>query len=153
MIGLDYSVLEKGRMKEIKKRMSSTNSGFIAVMMDIDDFKKINDTYGHTFGDRVLTIFAKLIVQEVGTDGFAARFGGEEFMIIFDHDNQDFALQILKTLGSKLEEHFQKEQQISVTFSGGLELYSNRKKIDELIMNADNKLYQAKRNGKNQIVC
>lgn len=140
-------------MKEIEKRMGSTNSGFIAVMMDIDDFKKINDTYGHTFGDRVLTTFAKLIVQEVGTDGFAARFGGEEFMIIFDHDNQEFALQILKTLGSKLEEHFQKEQQISVTFSGGLELYSNRKKIDELIMNADNKLYQAKRNGKNQIVC
>lgn len=140
-------------MAEIEKRMQKDNASFIAVMMDVDDFKKINDTYGHTFGDNVLTTFANLIEQEVGTDGFAARFGGEEFMIIFDHDNQTIALQTLHNLSSQLKNHYQKELQLSVTFSGGLELYSSRKKIDELITNADNKLYQAKRNGKNQIVC
>lgn len=139
-------------ISEIEKRMRQDNANFIAVIMDIDDFKQINDTYGHTFGDRVLCTFANFMEEEVGNDGFAARFGGEEFMIIFDHANKDHALNVLNNLSHKLENHFMNESNISITFSGGLELYSNRKKIDELIMNADNKLYQAKRNGKNQIV-
>ena len=140
-------------ISQIEKRMKQDNAHFIAVIMDIDDFKQINDTYGHTLGDRVLCTFAKFMEEEVGTDGFAARFGGEEFMIIFDHADRDKALQVLNNLSNKLESHFMNELNTSITFSGGLELYSNRKKIDELIMNADNKLYQAKRNGKNQIVC
>lgn len=140
-------------ISEIENRMSKDNAHFIAVIMDIDDFKQFNDTYGHTFGDRVLCTFAKFMEEEVGNDGFAARFGGEEFMIIFDHADQDHALQVLNNLSRKLENHFMNELNTSITFSGGLELYSNRKKIDELIMNADNKLYRAKRNGKNQIVC
>jgi len=139
-------------MNAIEKRMMQDHAHFIAVIMDIDDFKQINDTYGHTFGDRVLSTFARFMEEEVGDKGFAARFGGEEFMIIFDHADQEYALQVLNNLKHKLEAHFMNEINTPVTFSGGLELYSNRKKIDELIMNADNKLYQAKRNGKNQIV-
>lgn len=140
-------------MKEIEKRIQADNTAFIAVIMDIDNFKQLNDTYGHSFGDYVLSTFARIMEKEVGEDGFVARFGGEEFMIIYDHDKQEAALQILHNIATELETYFQKEKQISITFSGGLELYSSKKKIDELIVNADNKLYQAKRNGKNQIIC
>lgn len=140
-------------MKEIEKRIQKDHTSFIAVIMDVDNFKSINDTYGHSFGDEVLTTFAQILDKEVDGKGFAARFGGEEFMIIYDHENQEEALQVLHNVATQLETHFQREKHISVTFSGGLEVYSSQKKVDELIISADNKLYQAKQNGKNQIIC
>lgn len=139
-------------MREIDKRMQMDNACFIAIIMDIDNFKMLNDTYGHSFGDKVLAVFAQIMEDEVGEDGFAARFGGEEFMIICDHNNREAALQMLHKIAQRLEEYHQEKYQISVTFSGGLELYSSQKKTDELIINADKKLYEAKRKGKNQIV-
>lgn len=139
-------------MREIDKRMQRDNASFIAVIMDIDNFKSFNDTYGHSFGDKVLAAFAQIMAEEVGEEGFAARFGGEEFMIIYDHDNCEEALQMLHRVSKRLEEYHQEKYQMSVTFSGGLEVYSTQKKTDELIINADRKLYEAKRNGKNQIV-
>lgn len=139
-------------MREIDKRMQRDNACFMAVIMDIDNFKMINDTYGHSFGDKVLATFAQIMEDEVGNEGFVARFGGEEFMIIYDHDNYEAALQMLHKISKRLEEYHQEKYQMSVTFSGGLELYSSQKKTDELFINADKKLYEAKRNGKNQIV-
>lgn len=139
-------------MKEIKARIQTENAKFIAVLMDVDNFKGINDTYGHSFGDTVLVTFAQLMEKEVEGKGFAARFGGEEFMIIYDHNDEEEVRKGLHNLAVQLEEYFQKEKQISVTFSGGLELYDSQKKMDELIINADNKLYQAKKSGKNQII-
>lgn len=140
-------------MKEIELRMKRDNSNFIAVILDIDDFKKLNDTYGHTFGDYVLVQFAHIMQKETEGKGFAARYGGEEFMIIFDNMNQSEAVQILENISNKLEECFLKEKQITVSFSGGLETYSVGNKIDELIKRADSKLYEAKRRGKKQVIC
>lgn len=139
-------------MTELERRMQKDHACFIVVIMDIDDFKMLNDTYGHSFGDKVLATFARILEEEVGEQGFAARFGGEEFMIIYDHDNCEAVLETLHRVSVRLEEYYQKEYQISVTFSGGLELYSSQKKTDELIIDADRKLYEAKRCGKNQIV-
>lgn len=129
-------------MNEIEKRIQTNNVNFIAVIMDVDNFKQINDTYGHSFGDLVLSVFADLLNEEADGKGFAARFGREEFMIIFDHDDQNAAMEALHHLAVQLESHFQRENQISVTFSGGLEVYNSRKKVDELISSADKKLYQ-----------
>lgn len=139
-------------MTELERRMRKDHACFIVVIMDIDDFKMLNDTYGHSFGDKVLATFARILEEEVGEQGFAARFGGEEFMIIYDHDNREAVLETLHRAAVRLEEYHQKEYQISVTFSGGLELYSSQKKTDELIIDVDKKLYEAKRSGKNQIV-
>jgi len=140
-------------ISEIEKRMKSENARFISVIMDIDDFKRLNDTYGHIFGDSVLVTFAKFMQKEVEGKGFAARFGGEEFMIIYDSDDTEAVMKALQNVAKALEEYYQKEKQISVTFSGGMELYNHEQKIDDLIINVDNKLYQAKRNGKKQVVC
>ncbi len=140
-------------MEQMEKRIRQDNISFISVIMDVDDFKKINDTYGHSFGDSVLKTFAGMMAEEVEGNGFAARFGGEEFMMIFDHDDKTAAMQSLENLARRLETYYKEQHQMSVSFSGGLELYSSQKKVDELIINADNKLYQAKRNGKKQVVC
>lgn len=140
-------------IREMEKRMQEDGAKFIAVILDVDNFKGINDTYGHTFGDHVLMEFAHIMEKEVEGKGFAARYGGEEFMLIFDNANQEEAMQILDNISMQLKDYFQKEKQILVTFSGGLEIYSIEKQIDDLIKNADNKLYHAKRNGKNQVVC
>lgn len=139
-------------LREIERRIGQNNSSFVAVIMDIDDFKQINDTYGHTFGDEVLVTFAHHMESEIEGKGFASRFGGEEFMLIYDRDNPEEILLELRCLAAKIEEYYRQKYQIKVTFSGGLELYSSRERLDELIGNADNKLYQAKRNGKNQII-
>ncbi len=140
-------------ISEMEKRMKEDNAKFISVIMDIDDFKRINDTYGHIFGDSVLVTFAEFMKREVEGKGFAARFGGEEFMLIYDSDDTEAVLKALQNVARALEEYYQKEKQISVTFSGGMELYNHEQKIDDLIINVDNKLYQAKRNGKKQVVC
>lgn len=139
-------------IKHIDNRMKKDNACFIAIIMDIDNFKMLNDTYGHSFGDKVLSTFARIMDEEVGEDGFVARFGGEEFMIIYDHSDCEAALQMLHKIADRLDKYHKDKYKVSVTFSGGLELYSSQKKTDELIINADRKLYEAKRNGKNQIV-
>lgn len=140
-------------MNNIEKRMQRDGTSFIAVILDIDNFKSLNDNYGHSFGDHVLVSFAQIMEKEVEGKGFAARYGGEEFMIVFDYNNQEEALRVLNNISKQLEKYFQEEKGISVTFSGGLERYSIEKKIDELIKNADHKLYEAKRNGKKQVIC
>ena len=140
-------------MEQMDKRIRQDGASFIYVIMDIDDFKMINDTYGHSFGDIVLATFAKLMAEEVDGQGFAARFGGEEFMIIFDHDDAAEAMMTLRKLANRLEAYFKDNHHMNVTFSGGLEIYNSQKKVDELINSVDTKLYQAKRNGKKQIVC
>lgn len=140
-------------IRQIETRIKDEDSDFIIVIMDIDDFKRINDTYGHAFGDDVLITFAQIMEYEVRGHGFVARYGGEEFIIIFDYDNQERVMQIMKNISSKLIEHYRKEKNILVTFSGGLVQKNGAIKTDELIIRADNKLYQAKGNGKNQIVC
>lgn len=140
-------------LNQIEKRIRESKKGFIAVIMDVDDFKQINDTYGHSFGDDVLIRFARIMEAEIEGKGFAARFGGEEFMLIYDGGNVEEVLQILHRMAESLEEYYQQKYQITVTFSGGLERYSSIESVDVLIANADDKLYQAKRNGKNQIIC
>ncbi len=139
-------------MKEIDERMQSDEPKFMVVMLDIDNFKGVNDTYGHSFGDKVLVQFARFMKSEVGDKGFASRYGGEEFMIVFDHNNQTDALRTLHNISEQLEAYFLEEKQVALTFSGGLEVYRMGQRRDALIKHADNKLYEAKRNGKNQVV-
>lgn len=140
-------------IEELKKRIRNQESKFTSIIMDIDDFKVINDTYGHMFGDEVLRTFAKLLAEEVEGKGFAARFGGEEFMLVFDGDDQEAVLQSMEKIAEKFENYFQEDKKITITFSAGLEIFRRNTQIDEIIGNADRKLYQAKRSGKKQIIC
>ena len=125
---------------------------FLAALIDIDDFKKINDTYGHVYGDEVLIELARLMRQEIHEIGIVARYGGEEFMFLFENPNRKAAMEVLERIRMGLREYSMKTRKIVITFSGGIEEYQTDGKIDELLRKADRKLYQAKNNGKDQVI-
>ena len=132
--------------------MNMENKHFLAVLIDIDNFKNVNDTYGHVYGDEVLIELARLMKQEIHGKGIAARYGGEEFMILFEEPDRQQALEILERIKKGLGEYSMKTKQITITFSGGMEEYRIEGRIDEIFHNADKKLYQAKSAGKNRVI-
>lgn len=121
------------------------------LVIDIDDFKKINDTYGHTMGDEILKEVAKKIVTNLRMEDTACRIGGEEFAIIFPQSNEVQALNAAKKLLEAC-----RSIQISekpVTISGGLVSFPDKvNRMEDIYDFADRALYTAKNSGKNQIV-
>jgi diguanylate cyclase (GGDEF)-like protein len=118
-------------------------------MMDIDFFKKVNDTYGHDGGDIVLKKIAAILKQHVGSDGFVSRFGGEEFCVYLDRAAEhDYFEEIRKTVESA--EIDLREKTISVTISIGA-VCSKDADIDAMIKKSDELLYEAKSNGRNRV--
>ncbi len=120
------------------------------VLFDIDDFKLVNDTRGHLFGDRVLTGFAEMVRPMIrGGDSFG-RYGGEEFLLILPQTNKAGALRIADRIRAAVEDH-RFFGDIRITVSGGLKQYGGGD-AEELIQQADQNLYQAKAAGKNRII-
>lgn len=111
-----------------------------------------NDTYGHVYGDEVLTELARLMKQEIRGKGIAARYGGEEYMLLFETPDRQKALDSLDRIKEGLGAYSMSTRQITITFSGGMEEYRTEGKIDELFRSTDKKLYEAKNGGKNRIV-
>ncbi|HDS16038.1 MAG TPA: GGDEF domain-containing protein [Proteobacteria bacterium] len=125
-------------------------------MFDIDDFKQINDVYGHQAGDQVLREFADIIKEEIRVSEFALRYGGEEFMVVTPGASSNNCHRIMERLRRKvesLEVKFQKHN-LKFTFSAGVAAYPEGMISNQplLIQAADAALYQAKRQGKNKVV-
>ncbi len=137
----------------LKQWMDTEDKHFLVALIDVDNFKNINDTYGHVYGDEVLTELARLMKQEIRGKGIAARYGGEEFMLLFETPDRQKALDSLDRIKEGLGAYSMSTRQVTITFSGGIEEYRTEGKIDELFRSTDKKLYQAKNGGKNQIVC
>lgn len=114
-------------------------------MIDIDFFKKINDTHGHQVGDSVLQEFGRRIRQVLRTDDFAARYGGEEFILLLNHCDVDQAVDIAERIRQKIEDKpFRVDGvDISVTASIGVDTIQafGDKRLDDTIRNADRALY------------
>lgn len=123
-------------------------------MIDIDHFKSVNDTFGHHIGDLVLKRVATLIRDGIGTGDFAARYGGEEFTAVFTDRTLHEVNAVLEKIRRNAEvmEHPELEGR-SVTISIGLHPYVKGMDKEMLISQADACLYQAKRTGRNKIVC
>ena len=138
-------------------RAKRTQTDISLLMLDLDNFKQINDTYGHSCGDLVLRRLGEILKASVRRYDVPVRFGGEEFAVILPATSCWTAVM----LGNRIREQFQNEQfewkdsVFSMTFSGGAASLSTleheRRKIDELIKSADDALYDAKRQGKNAI--
>lgn len=123
-------------------------------VVDIDNFKKINDTYGHQFGDKILESISQIITEQITANDIPARYGGEEFAILmFEHTFEE-AYQIVECIRREVEKmtYVEKMQSVSVTVSIGLKSYSEEMNKDTFFQGADDYLYQAKRSGKNKIV-
>ena len=136
----------------IDSKIKNGDSGFSVALLDIDDFKKINDNYGHIYGDETLQVFADSMKKHIAGHGIAARYGGEEFMLVFKEEEKEEIEIVLKKIADDIEEFGEKTKQIHISFSGGVETFHNEDKIVKLFHNADEKLYCAKHRGKNQVV-
>lgn len=133
------------------------NMDFGVAIVDIDDFKKINDTYGHITGDYVLKRFAGIvdeIVKKCEGQIVAGRWGGEEFLIIYYGDNREDFYMLLEYIRMKIcEKSFVFERnKINVSVTIGMALFGIEQSMEELINSADIKLYEGKRSGKNKVL-
>lgn len=122
------------------------------LMIDIDNFKRVNDVYGHQNGDVVLRTLAQLIMDMGRKDIIPCRYGGEEIVIIFKNHTPEEAYNKGRVLLSNFGETvFEFDPDKRITFSGGFSEYVPNMTADDWIKDADEKLYYAKNNGKNQI--
>lgn len=131
-------------------------NGMTAAIIDFDNFKAINDRYGHIVGDRVLKIFCDIASQNTRRQDILGRFGGEEFMLVFPGEQAAMMVQVLKRIAELLKLESENELGFRPTFSAGLTEFSQaqleKHSVSEIIALADANLYEAKNRGKNMIV-
>lgn len=142
-------------MEYMNQLISDSKVSSICVSIcDIDFFKKVNDTYGHDIGDKVLKSLAQTMVSSLDSDCFVSRWGGEEFLIVFANANGDEAFIKLQELRNKISQlNFEvKDRSFKVTLTYGLAEYDFRSDVHDFIKEADNKLYLGKENGRDQVV-
>lgn len=123
---------------------------FGVILLDIDYFKKVNDTYGHQLGDYVLVEVANLLKESTRVSDVVGRWGGEEFIIVCVETNCE-GLNIIAEKCRAAIENYKFDKVGKVTASFGLAAYSKNIDLDELISHADHCLYKAKENGRNQV--
>lgn len=132
-----------------------SRSSLAVAIIDLDHFKNLNDTYGHRMGDEVLKRIRPIMSNALRQTDYVARWGGEEFVVLFPKaDAKGAAGALNKALGILRKEQFSVGGQTisDVTFSGGVEEVSPDMPVDEAIAEADRHLYQAKENGRARIV-
>jgi diguanylate cyclase len=123
---------------------------------DIDHFKSFNDTHGHQIGDEVLKFIGKVLARSAGERHFAARFGGEEFMMLFEGLDAPQAQRELDRIRAEVAS---RELKVTATgrslgklsFSGGVAVLARRDSPEALVKRADAALYQAKASGRNRV--
>lgn len=130
------------------------NSVITFVMCDIDWFKSINDRYGHECGDYILVEIAAMLQESVKDCGFASRWGGEEFLLIYRFGMQDAREKAEKLLEDIREREFiYQDQTIHVTMTFGIKEIEKDIPYEDIIKAADDNLYKGKNAGRNQVVC
>ncbi len=128
---------------------------FSIVMMDIDNFKHVNDTYGHDVGDTVLVALAQIIREEIREGDYACRWGGEEFLL-FAHGSKYDTSHAAERIRQRLSETSFKDRTdstFSVTVTLGISEYRYGMQFRDIVEIADKRLYYGKTHGKNQVVC
>lgn len=141
-------------MKEMAYNCSKTNKTFCIAIGDVDLFKNVNDTYGHDTGDYVLITLSGLFQDFMAERGKAARWGGEEFLFVFDSGNLNICYADLEQLRKKIN-HFEfdfKDHKFRISMTFGIEEYNEHSGIETTISHADSKLYIGKKEGRNRVI-
>lgn len=162
-----YAVANKDYLTKINNRRNyfvesekllqeaiKNNFDLSVLIIDIDHFKQINDTYGHAVGDKILITFCDIINEIIDEDTIFGRIGGEEFCITFSHQSLENVSTIAEAIRSKCENttlHIN-EHKIKFTISLGLCDKKECQHIDEILQQADEFLYHAKKNGRNKLI-
>ena len=145
-------------LRSLVERNTITRLPFSLLMMDLDDFKQLNDTHGHTVGDRMLIAFAEKCRVAVRSDDFLARYGGEEFTLILPgaslRNATKKAKQLCKTIAAAryAADDSPRADVVSATVSIGVSTYHHGDTVKRLVDRADQCLYKAKAAGKNRVV-
>ncbi|WP_028104791.1 GGDEF domain-containing protein [Pseudoduganella violaceinigra] len=123
-------------------------------VLDLDDFKKLNDTLGHIAGDNALKHLVKVVKETLRSMDVIARFGGEEFLILLPETNIEAAEATMTRLQRELTRHFfmHENEKVLITFSAGVALRRPNEVQADLVKRADEAMYKAKKSGKNRVV-
>jgi len=144
-------------LEKLLNKNKDSKKTLCALMLDIDHFKGINDTYGHQVGDEVLKTFAERVSQRLRSFDLVARLGGEEFVVVLPDINLDMAMQVAerlrKGIGTKPFEVSSPQSPIKVTVSIGATMVSgmDNLSVEEVLKQADDELYRAKEGGRDRV--
>lgn len=143
------------KLRNIQKHANKCGLPYAVCICDIDFFKKVNDTYGHDAGDVVLKKVAEIMKKSMSGKGFCARWGGEEFLLIFDKVGIKGATKELNKILDTIRatEIIYDELKIRITMSFGVVDGDQSDDYGALLRHADERLYSGKMNGRNQVVC
>jgi len=145
------------KLVEQSKAALKAGSDLCLVMIDIDHFKRFNDTYGHKVGDQVLKVVGFQLKAAVGSDEVPARYGGEEFALILPNCALDQASQRAEQLRQTLASQYLRNKSTGenfgqVTVSIGIAIYRANEPLEDFVTRADSALYEAKHAGRNRVV-
>lgn len=136
--------------KQLEKIIKDNETAVI-VVLDLDNFKHVNDTYGHQVGDNILKEFVSVVQENVRGDDIFARWGGEEFLLLLRHANIDDALRKVESLRNILDTYdFKGVEDLTASF--GVAQLDKTDDLHSVLQRADKALYEAKEDGKNRVV-
>jgi len=156
LTGLFNQIYIRQRLEEEIYRSKRYNHPLSLLMIDLDNFKALNDRYGHAAGDHLLKYFSQLILETIRPSDIAARYGGEEFLIILPETTREEAQAVAERLRNRLSLYpfriDSRKEDVLFTISVGISTFPEYSQSgDELITLADMALYQAKKEGKNRV--
>ena len=139
------------QLERLYDEAKRTNKNFSIILCDIDFFKDINDRHGHQIGDQVLVEIAHIIRETIRRSDMAARWGGEEFLIVLPGASQREAYQVAEKIRQNVLKFlfYHQGQEVKVSLSSGVAQMKDATSIDDLIRQADDYMYQAKAKGRN----
>jgi diguanylate cyclase len=143
-------------LKRLAPEGTAREGALALIMLDIDHFKAVNDTYGHPLGDRVIAAVGQSIRECVGQAGVAARYGGEEFAVLLPTQKIEAAERLAQSIRKRIEQGMIRRRQGEdpiggVTVSAGVALWHREDDASSLIERADRALYASKRAGRNRV--
>lgn len=144
----------KERLKEEHKRALITSAKLSVLMCDLDHFKSYNDSFGHGAGDLILTSVSAILNSEVGDNGIVARYGGEEFSVLLPRFSKEAAVELAERIRKKVSEatiDIRREATRTTVSIGVSTMPDDTLERDELLRRADQRLYEAKRKGRNRV--
>ncbi len=145
------------RLNELTQRWNSNQKRppVSVLMLDLDRFKRINDTHGHLTGDKVLKAFSQIMKEELRSSDILTRYGGEEFAAILPGTTLDHAVKAAERIRLRSEQAWvtsKDNEPVRFTTSVGVGQLKTDEKIDEVLHRVDNSLYEAKKTGRNKVI-
>jgi diguanylate cyclase (GGDEF)-like protein len=137
--------------EKTNSQMARSDASYAVMSVDIDFFKKVNDTYGHHTGDEALKGLAKLLTADRRSNDIVARTGGEEFVLVLPDIDIDDALRIAETLRVKAEELTIGEMKLTVSIGVAVSIKGQNAGFERLLRLSDNALFQSKHDGRNKV--